>query len=341
MKKAPQGSGLPPNPRDAVICVDMGTTNTRVWLVVGKEIVARESASIGVRDSARTGNTNIIHRALKDLFAASQAEALSLDLKPALVLGAGMITSSLGLLEIDHVPAPAGEPELARSMRQLSSPQVTELPIWLVPGVRTGPAHPEIADLSEMDVIRGEETLCVGLTRLGMLGPHSTLLNLGSHWKAITLDGSGRIVSSFTTLSGELIHAVQKHTVLSSALPQERFTELDLYWLEQGRAQQKMAGLSRALFCVRILQQKFGLTPLQLSSFLLGVVVGSDLTAARQNHKLAEAIVIAGAGAAADAWKQFLEGEKLAVSVCDPQGVEAAFVAGLLRLAELAPSPGV
>jgi 2-keto-3-deoxy-galactonokinase len=165
-------------------------------------------------------------------------------------------------------------------------------------------------------------------------------LNLGSHWKAITLDGSGRIASSFTTLSGELIHAVQKHTVLSSALPQDRFTEVDLYWLEQGRAQQKLSGLSRALFCVRILQQKFRLTPLQCSSFLVGAVVGSDQTAARNNHKLAEKIVIAGSGAAAEAWKRFLEAENRVVAVCDTQGVQAAFVAGLLRLAELAPRRG-
>jgi 2-dehydro-3-deoxygalactonokinase len=337
MKTISAGNAAQRNHPHAAICVDMGTTNTRAWLVVEQEIVARQSASIGVRDSARTGSTNIIHSTLKGLFGALQAQAQSSGYKAAVILGAGMITSSLGLREIDHVPAPAGEQELARSMQQISDSQITELPIWLVPGVRTGPLQPEITDLPEVDVIRGEETLCVGLTHLGMLGPHATLLNLGSHWKAITLDGSGRIASSFTTLSGELIHAVQQHTVLSSALPQDRFTEVDVYWLEQGCAQQKLSGLSRALFCVRILQQKFSLTPLQCSSFLVGAVVGSDLTAARNNHKLAEKIVIAGSGAAAEAWKQFLEAENRVVAVWDAQGVEAAFVAGLLRLAELAP----
>jgi 2-keto-3-deoxy-galactonokinase len=84
-------------------------------------------------------------------------------------------------------------------------------------------------------------------------------------------------------------------------------------------------------------EQKFGLTPTQLSSFLLGAVVGSDLTAAGKNHKLGEKVVIAGSGAAAEAWKRFLEAERRTVEVCDPQATEAAFVAGLLRLTELAP----
>jgi 2-dehydro-3-deoxygalactonokinase len=312
----------------------MGTTNTRGWLLAGKEIVARERAPIGVRDSARTGTTDIIHRTLKDLFRALLDQAL--DHKPAIILGAGMITSSLGLLEIDHVPAPAGEQELAYGMRRLLNPQITELPIWLVPGVRTGPVHPEISDLSETDVIRGEETLCVGLQQMGMLAPNSTLLNLGSHWKAITLNNRSQIASSFTTLSGELIHALQTHTVLSSAVPEGRLNEPDLHWLKQGSRQEKVSGLSRALFCVRILEQKFKTTAVQRSSFLLGAMVGCDLRAALENRKLGKKVVIAGSGAAAEAWRHFLEEEQFAVQICDAQAVENAFIAGLMRLAALA-----
>ena len=335
MKTTTPDNASRPNRLDAVICVDMGTTNTRAWLIVEQQIVARREAAIGVRDSARTGNSDLVRNTLKGLFGALQAEATAMGHNAIMILGAGMITSSLGLVEIDHVLAPAGDQELAASMRKLSSPQITELPIWLVPGVRTGPSQPDIADLAEVDVIRGEETLCVGLKHKKMLEPGSTLLNLGSHWKAITLDASGRIASSFTTLSGELIHAVQTLTVLSSALPQDRFTELDFHWLEQGRAQQELSGLTRALFCVRILEQKFKLAPIQLSSFLLGAVVGSDLAAARKNHKLEYKIVITGSGATPEAWKHFLEAENHPVLVCDSQGVEAAFVAGLLRLGEI------
>lgn len=317
------------------ICIDMGTTNTRAWLVHGNEIFIRRSAPVGVRDTARTGNSELIRATLKELIGSISIEAKTSGLTPALVVGAGMITSSLGLFEIDHVLAPAGAHEIANSMRSVSASDVTDLPIWLASGVRTGSAEPDIAELSELDLIRGEETLCVGLHSIGKLGPESTLLNLGSHWKAITLDKDGRIASSFTTLSGELIRAIQQQTVLSSALPQGRFVDLDLHWLEQGCEQQTFSGLSRALFCTRILEQRFKLTPLQLSSFLLGAVVGSDLAASVKNKKLANEIVITGEGAAVEAWKHLLEAKGFAASICNPATIESAFVAGLLQLATL------
>ena len=40
------------------VCVDMGTTNTRVWLVSGNEVLGRASASVGARDTARDGSDN-------------------------------------------------------------------------------------------------------------------------------------------------------------------------------------------------------------------------------------------------------------------------------------------
>ena len=75
MKTMSAGNAAQRKQPHAAICVDMGTTNTRAWLVVEQAIVARQSASIGVRDSARTGSTNIIHSTLKELFGALQADA--------------------------------------------------------------------------------------------------------------------------------------------------------------------------------------------------------------------------------------------------------------------------
>ncbi len=50
-------------------------------------------------------------------------------------------------------------------------------------------------------------------------GQALTVLNLGSHWKAIQVSESGQITRSWTTLSGELLHAIMTQTILASAVP--------------------------------------------------------------------------------------------------------------------------
>ena len=189
------------------IYVDMGTTNTRVWLARGDEPAFRAEAHAGVRDAAREESRARIVATLRELIARVRAEAerARFPHAPSCVAAAGMITSADGLVEVPHVAAPAGLAELAAAARLHNFPEVVELPVLLVPGVRTGPAAPGRARVGEVDVIRGEETLCAGLNARGVLPPGATLLNLGSHWKAIGLGEGGRIASSFTRLSGELL----------------------------------------------------------------------------------------------------------------------------------------
>lgn len=83
--------------------LDAGSTNTRAWLVQDREIVARRSAAVGVRDSAREGSTARLRREIHRLIF-----ELSVEGSPARVLAAGMITSSLGVKEVPHLEAPAG-----------------------------------------------------------------------------------------------------------------------------------------------------------------------------------------------------------------------------------------
>src|SRR5689334_178859 len=74
---------------DCLICVDTGTTNTRVWLTVGEELIASARASVGVRDTARDCSPARLHEALRELIARVRAEAASTA--PRAVLAAGMI----------------------------------------------------------------------------------------------------------------------------------------------------------------------------------------------------------------------------------------------------------
>jgi 2-keto-3-deoxy-galactonokinase len=52
---------------DCFICIDTGTTNTRIWLLRGDEILARANAMVGVRDTALESSSVIFARSIPKL----------------------------------------------------------------------------------------------------------------------------------------------------------------------------------------------------------------------------------------------------------------------------------
>lgn len=322
---------------DCAVYIDAGTTNTRVWLAKKDEVLARATAAAGVRDTARDGSPARLHAALRDLIARvyAKADAGEPDCAPSCVVAAGMITSSLGLVDVPHLSAPAGLAEISAAVRAYRFPEITDLPILLIPGVRSGSNQCGIEAINEADVIRGEETLCMGLLARGMMKPGSTLLSLGSHWKVIRLDDSGRITSSVTSLSGEMIHVVQTQTILASSLPSERPASLDKHWLEAGMREQRRSGLARALFCVRLLEQRAEGGPEQRFAYVVGAFLGADLDALLARRVLAGdlEVTIAGAGVVSEAWRYALEQRSIHAAVLSEPDVETALLTGLRRLA--------
>ena len=314
----------------SLICIDTGTTNTRVWLTLNGEIVAQARAGVGVRDTARDGSPTRLHVTLRELIADVRT-----GYAPVAVLAAGMITSPLGLAEVPHVAAPAGLEAFRSATERHSFPHITELPILLVPGVRSGPLHCTVTDIGAADVMRGEETLCIGLTALGLLPPNATLLNLGSHWKLIRLDEQARIADSRTSLTGELIHATQTQTILASAVPAGKPERLDEQWLRAGMREQRHSGTSRALFCVRLLEQRTDATPEQRMSFLLGVYLAADLDPllAQGWMRPGQSVCLTGSGAVAEAWQVALAEHSMSVRQLSETEIERGFLTGLQQIA--------
>lgn len=308
------------------IFVDAGTTNTRVWLMCGEEVIAQASAMVGVRDSARDGSTERLQAALRDLFAEVQTNK-----KASCVIAAGMITSSLGLADVPHVAAPAGLAELAAATQTYQFPSVTELPVLLVPGIRSGVAECDFDSVTTVDVMRGEETLCVGLVELGLATFPCTVLNLGSHWKAIQLDATGRVSSSVTSLTGEMIHATQTNTILASAVPHERPVQIAPEWAEAGMREQRQSGLARALFCVRLLEQKGKCTPEERLAYLIGAFIASDFDglARRGLLRAGNSVLITGGGVIAETWARTLTAASLSARIIKQEGSEQALLTGL------------
>jgi 2-dehydro-3-deoxygalactonokinase len=305
-----------------VIFVDTGTTNSRVWLMKENKILARAEAMVGVRDTAREGNNNKLKASLRDLIAEVQVTH-----EASAVIAAGMITSALGLADIPHLPAPVGIAELAKNTKSFSFPEITDLPFYLVTGVRSGFAQCTPENVSEADLMRGEETLCLGLLE-NFQAPFS-VLNLGSHWKVIQVDEEGRVASSVTTISGELIYATQTQTILASAVPHEKPDFVDYDWAIAGMQAQQNSGLARALFCVRLLEQKSDSTPQQRLSFLIGAYVASDFEGFKKSQTLKNKILITGSGEIGKFWEKLLNESGFSARVLSQQETESAFLKGL------------
>lgn len=316
------------------ICVDMGTTNTRVWLQRGDETLARLQAGVGVRDTARDGSHARIRAALAELIAELRRGEVA---APACVIAAGMITSPLGLAEVPHLRAPAGLRELAGAVKQFSLPDICDLPILLVPGVRCGASDISIENIWQSDVMRGEETLCAGLVARGRVTPPATVLNLGSHWKAMALDAEGRVAQSITSLSGELIHATQTNTILAGSVPAERPETIDLTWCEAGMREQRRSGLARALFCVRLLELAGQGTPAERMAFLVGVFIAADRAALMERgvFDASQPVFITGGGAVANSWQHALRRQGVTATILSAPEVETATLTALMMIAQM------
>lgn len=315
-----------------LVCIDAGTTNTRVWLLDGDEIVSRREAPVGARDTARDGNNRALTGAVRDLVRDIVESAPPGTAPAASIAAAGMITSPQGLHEVPHLVAPAGLREIAAGAKGVSLAEISPLPFLFVPGVKTA-GRPGVSGLAGRDLMRGEETLCLGLLQQGVLSPGAALLNLGSHWKLIRLDEQGRVRFSVTSIGGEMLQAVRTQTILASALPPGPLETLDEAMLDEGMAEGRRSGLARALFCVRLHEQSGASTPQGRLSFALGAFIGAELPQIEAALGAGTPVTFAGGDKAGGAWARALGRAGHPVRSLAPAQVEAGLLAGLRAVA--------
>lgn len=264
------------------LVVDCGTTNLRVTLL--DESLAKLDAvraEGGVRHTAIDGNNSRLRTMLRESMEtvlARNGYAMA-DVKKCVAYG--MITSALGLAEIPHVPAPAGAKDLRAAMQERVFEDIAPFPIAFIPGVRNFAGPVDLANFSEMDMMRGEEVEAIGLYKL--LAPKGAAMFVlpGTHNKFVSMDAQGRILGCMTSISGELLDAVTHHTILSEAVGGSfvRAEEYDAAYAMAGARECAVSGLGRAAFAGRILQTLGGKEKAKLQSYLLGAVLALDVQA--------------------------------------------------------------
>lgn len=139
-----------------VLSIDGGTTNTRLVLVRDGEILAAEKCGLGARNAvldASLSYADILTEKLRAFLATTQ-------IMPQLAVASGMICSEAGLAVTPYIQPPASADKLAEHAVKFTLPQLPELPLWLVSGMRT---LGRTDDPTETDIMRGEETELLGL----------------------------------------------------------------------------------------------------------------------------------------------------------------------------------
>jgi len=269
-----------------IVTIDAGTTNTRSSLWTDGKLAAQVQVEVGVRDNAIAGNKYALKQAVRDTIAGVLAQAGVEAGQVSLALASGMITSALGLLEVSHVPAPAGIEQLAQGMVQLQMPEVFLQPLWLVPGVRNQTGSVGLHNVEAMDMMRGEESEVIGLLDRLQLTGRAMLIMPGSHTKLVSVDEQGRIAGCATTLAGELLQAITQHTLISQTLEAGFAHELVPQMVLAGAAAAQKTGLARACFSVRTLGQFTDVERNERANFLLGAVLSGDLLALKNSSAI-------------------------------------------------------
>ncbi len=315
------------------LAIDSGTTHSRIWLMHNRQVLKRVRIAVGVRNTAIDRNNQALSQGISQAIREIRASSSS-NQDPQLVVAAGMITSNLGLWEVKHAASPVGVEGLSHKMEMHHLPTLEDLPIYLIPGVRSGPKEVSFQSANEVDIIRGEETEVFGyLAEHKEQGP-LLYIHLGSHTKFIPVDSINRICGGLSTLGGELHSAIQNETILKDSLPSGFQYDLDETALRSGWTASRELGLNRALYLVRILHLNSNYSKHQLASFVLGTLLGEDfrcleLLLVKTRPRL---IVVSGLPHLHTAWSLGLSPLHLPYRLLSEEETEGAFLRGVLEI---------
>jgi len=275
-----------------VITLDAGTTNSRAVLWRDNAVLSEVRIPVGVRDTAITGSIESLSRGVTGCMVGVCLKAGIAPEAVDVAVASGMITSSLGLKEVPHLVVPTGIDDMAEHMVSESFPSIWQKPIWFVPGIKNRDGRIPGDDLPSMDMMRGEEVETIALQQRLNLGGACWLVLPGSHTKFVRLSKTGRVVQIISTLAGEMMDALSRHTILATSVDPSSDPSPD--WLLKGYRAFCAQGLNRAVYCARLADLWSDCTVADRTAYLLGALLGSDIQTLKAGGAEKDAIHVAG-----------------------------------------------
>ncbi|MES0812084.1 2-dehydro-3-deoxygalactonokinase [Roseibium sp. SCPC15] len=248
------------------IAADWGTTNLRIWALdsAGNTIEHRNSDK-GMGKLARSGFEPALIELTDDLLEAGRKTP---------VIVCGMAGSRQGWAEAPYKSVPCPPPSLTDATIVTSNDP--RLDVRILPGIK---------QLSPADVMRGEETQIAGFLADNE-GFSGTLCLPGTHTKWVALDNG--IVTRFKTfMTGETFALLSSQSVLRHGLSEK---ELDGAAFASAVAEifENPQSLAAGLFGIRAAGLVADLSPEAARGRLSGLLIGSELAAARDDFDLSE-----------------------------------------------------
>ena len=220
----------------------------------------------------------------------------------------GMVGSKNGLAEVPYCPCPATAAEIAAN-----AVWVVKDRIAIVPGLRS----------AFDDVMRGEETQILGAANV--LGITDALMVLpGVHSKWVSLE-NGAIVGFNTFMTGEFYALLAQHSTLSHNMPSAQSvapsalfattTETSMTtsaappetsaYLQGIEHATRSESLLNTAYSVRVKSQFGHMEPVQMASYLSGLVIGEELISMQLEP--GSEVVVVGSQAMSERYRLALE----------------------------------
>ena len=271
-----------------IVTVDGGTSKTRVylWSTEG-QILAVKEKKIGAKDSATHGTTEVWKHSIHDMILEIRKENDISEEDLAGIYMSGMLTSNLGIVEIPHKEAPISMKDFQEQVVKMKIPDICETEITFIPGIKNSvPEDQSLDAYRSFDMMRGEETETYALIKKYGIGKDTILVLPGSHNKYVYIDKEGTILGTQTTLSGELLDAIIRNTIVSDSVAGEflKLSDYNMEMIRYGCRMYREEGIGRALFLTRIFGQFAKKSPSELQNYVLGVAIASDVTAVKTSH---------------------------------------------------------
>lgn len=292
--------------------VDWGTSRFRLWLLAcDGAVLARSDGDDGLEAARAAGFESVLRRHLQ---AVAAPEALP-------VLVCGMAGSRQGWVEAPYVEVPAALDAVAQAV--VPVPGVGR-DVRIVPGLAK-------RDAAAPDVMRGEETILIGVTPESASGRARICLP-GTHSKWVEMEGR-RVADFATHLTGELYAVLSGHSILrhSVAGTGTKVDPEDPEFLEALRRALDPAGhLTAGLFPIRAAALLAGLAPAAASARLSGLLIGAEIAAALPPDSADRTVTLVASGRMARLYERALAEAGAAATCLD---AEAAVCRGLLAIA--------